>query len=278
MARFLLSLCLFSLLVTTGSNSVFAGEIDQDRQKALLRQKLTLLDNMLYRSKSTKSIMASDDEGAKSLIINARKQHSSAKSSLEIEDVDSAKKHADTALKMLSSAALLSKRMNRSSTADRTRYDELLKGIKYLEETAQQGLPESVTELVDQARKMADLDNYREAAKLLNQAYEEASMKIAETLDEKTVVYDLDFANPREEYQYELSRFNSSHTLVTYMRQHSKRPLSNKLVEKYMDDALQSHDKAVGNAEGDDYPGAIEKLEHANEMLQRLLRLLGAQL
>jgi len=278
MARFLLSLCLFSLLVTTGSNSVFAGEIDQDRQKALLRQKLTLLESLLYRSKSTESVMASDDEGAKSLIINARKQHSSAKSSLEIEDLDGAKKHADTALKMLSSATLLSKKKNRSSAADRTRYDELLRGIKFLEETAQQGLPESVTELVDQARKMAVQDNYREAARLLNQAYEEASMKIAETLDEKTVVYGLDFANPREEYQYELNRFNSSHTLVTYMRQHSKRPLSNKLVKKYTDDALQSHDEAVGNAEGDDYPGAIEKLEHANEMLQRVLRLLGAQL
>lgn len=278
MARFLLSLCLFSLLVTTGSNSVFAGEIDQDRQKAQLRNKVTLLESLLYRSKSTKSIMASDDEGAKSLIIGARKQYGSAKSSLEIEDLDSAKKHADTALKMLSSATLLSKKKNRSSAADRTRYDELLKGIKFLEETAQQGLPESVTELVDQARKMAVQDNYREAARLLNQAYEEASMKIAETLDEKTVVYGLDFANPREEYQYELNRFNSSHTLVTYMRQHSKRPLSNKLVKKYMDDALQNHDEAVGNAEGDDYPGAIEKLEHANEMLQRLLRLLGAQL
>lgn len=278
MARFLLSLCLFSLLVTTGSNSVFAGEIDQDHQKALLRQKVTLLESLLYRSKSTKSIMASDDEGAKSLIIGARKQYGSAKSSLEIEDLDSAKKHADTALKMLSSATLLSKKKNRSSATDRTRYDELLRGIKFLEETAQQGLPESVTELVDQARKMAVQDNYREAARLLNQAYEEASMKIAETLDEKTVVYGLDFANPREEYQYELSRFNSSHTLVTYMRQLSKRPLSNKLVKKYMDDALQSHDEAVGNAEGDDYPGAIEKLEHANEMLQRLLRLLGAQL
>ncbi len=133
--------------------------------------------------------------------------------------------------------------------------------------------------LVADAKALAAEDRWQEANDTLRLAQREINAAINAMLHEKTVVYDKNFETPEEEYQYELSRFESYLELIPVaieQKRPSKGALS--LIERYRDKGVSLRDQAKERAAGGDYKNAILMLQAATSNVRRSLRMAGVSM
>jgi len=260
--------------MATAHNEALAN----DKQKEMLNQKFALLDSMLNRSSSTNKILTGDNEEAKELVAQTKMRVVEAHSNFDAGDLDGAEQGINDALKLFYSAKATARKSQSSTMVQRSRYQELLQAIELLRELNDSPLPPDTVDLLSQARQHTQRDDYRQANKLLSRAYELLSADTAKAFDMKTVVYSLEFATPREEYEYELRRHDSSKKLISFMRERNNREGLDQILERYLQAARDLEDSAHIEAQRGDYPQAIQSMEKAGSEMQRALRVLGARL
>ena len=133
-----------------------------------------------------------------------------------------------------------------------------------------------VESMKSSAAKAALKGDYPKAVTELTQAQRLITKTIQKMLDSKTIVYDLKFESPKEEYEYELKRFGGYEELIPIAVE-AKKPAegAKKLMETYLAKGQKLRNAAIKKAAAGDYPTGIAMLLDATKEVRRALRMVG---
>jgi tetratricopeptide (TPR) repeat protein len=253
---------------------------DTDKQQKVLQQKLALLNNMLTRGSTVKKIKDSANSEALSLLKQAEDLYKIANDSINEGNSENVSDVINDAIRKISAAAAKAKGQSGSTAAERSRYQELLGNINSLRTSAENDFTtnidlDPVDKLKQEARALTDKDDYTQALKKLNSAYQYIVTQMADNVSVTTVVYRLDFKTPKDEYEYELRRYNDNRELVSRMLfEHEKNP-TRMLIERYTEQADKTLELAMNHASEDKHDDALQTIEKANKELKRSMGMLG---
>ena len=133
-----------------------------------------------------------------------------------------------------------------------------------------------VATLMDEAQKLADKNDYVNANKKLEQAQHLITAAIQKMLHSQTIVYDLNFETPQEEYEYELKRFGGYEELIPVaVEQKKPNEGTKKLMDSFVEKGQKKRDIAIETAKEGDYPRAIAMMQDATKDIRRALRMVG---
>jgi hypothetical protein len=258
--------------------------VDAARQKIMLAE-------MMLQSKGAKAVAEGGEAAAKSSLSNAVAKIQGAKQEISAGNGTRAAQLADEALQLVS-AATKSASKDEAAKQQRARYTELRDTLHNFQESHRQNYERTVKKrgksaavdydhakvdaLVNEAQAAADKGQYNAANDALIKAERLVTQAIGAMLDAQTIVYDLNFDTPADEYAYELKRFASYEELIPVAIE-EKRPAESvvKLMDTYVAKGRSQRDEAVSKAKSGNYPDAISMLLSATEEIRRALRLAG---
>lgn len=255
-----------------------------------VKQKLMFAEMMLG-AQGTKRVLASENDKAKQLVTAAKKKLDEGREQSSADALPEALVLANQSLKMLSEAARLvpgDEEIAEQAENYRTTLMEIQDyqksyhdNIKRMEKSggvvddAKLDEKKLATTLA-KAKSLAEKKDYVRANKLLQQARTTVTGALHKILDSKTIVYDLKFDTPADEYDYELMRFSGYEELIPVAIEAKKpAPGAIKLMESFLSKARSRRDEAVAKAEAGDYPMAITMLLQATKTVRRALRMVG---
>lgn len=285
-AHLLLS-ALFVLLSGSAAADEAAPATAQPEQRAqLVKQKLLLLESLLNSSK-IRQLQESGSLDARDRVANAVKLRDQARSWMVSGDIEAAAKAVDESLRTATaasaaanSAPLLDPQLQQKQNADleqqvrnyQSAIDEALK---------KQGKPQDARQaalrgLLENAAADSAAERYGAANRKLTEAYRLAVTMLSELRAGETVVLDLKFATPADEYAYEQKRNHSHEMLTEMMVQEGKADGGNRAkFDQLVEAARQLRLNAESMAKAGDYKGAIRQLEDATGQLIKALQLTG---
>jgi hypothetical protein len=131
----------------------------------------------------------------------------------------------------------------------------------------------SVQAQLAQAQQLAQSNRLDEARVMLDRAYLTAKVSIESMRRGDTLVRSLNFANKREEYDYEVDRNDTHRMLVRVLL--GEKPGAQESAQKALDEAGRLRASATEAAARSDYEGAIRLLEDSTRALVRAIRGAG---
>lgn len=257
---------------------------------AMVNQKIMFVD-MLLKSGASKRVTSSSNDEAKAMQANAEKLAGSAKEKLKSGDNQVAYANAEEALSLLKQAARLVP--SEEEVAElKVRHSELKTSLANFEQSHEESYKRmvkskgeaaavdydktQVASLKTQSDELAKKGDYANANKSLEKAQHMVTEAIQQMLNAQTIVYDLNFETPQEEYEYELKRFVGYEELIPVaVEQKKPKEGAKKLMETYWKKGLQMRDAAVQKAEAGEWNVAIAMLQDATKEVRRALRMVG---
>jgi HEPN domain-containing protein len=256
---------------------------------AMVNQKLMFAD-MLVNSAASNRVKASDNEQAKVEQRKAEELLAQAKVQLKAGDNQTAYTNAEQSLTLFKSAARHVP-SEQEIVALKESYDELLHSIDNFKQSHEQSYKrmqkaggstavdydkKHVAALMDEAQKLTQKNDYVAANKKLEQAQVIITTAIQQMLNSQTIVYDLNFESPQEEYEYELKRFGGYEELIPIaVEQKQPNEGTIKLMESFVEKGRNKRNIAIETAKGGDYPRAVAMLQDATKEIRRALRMVG---
>ncbi len=258
--------------------------------KAKVEQKLVFAD-MMINSKGAKRVLASNNGEAKHLLASARKDLVSSREKLLAGALPEALALADQAVKGVGAASKMVPSEDAVAELSQ-RHDELLHEIEDFEASydsnyvrmAKAGdAPKDsgydkaqVASMKKEAQVLASKGDYAKANAKLEQAQAIVTRGLHKMLDSKTLVYELKFDTPADEYEYELKRFGGYEELIPVAVE-MKRPAAGalKLMDSFLDKGRKRRDEAKEKAAEGDYGAAVGMLQQATKTVRRALRMVG---
>jgi len=269
-----------------------SSQSKQEKQitQADANQKI-MFANMLMTSKNTQSIAKSNVSKAVELYKKAEQALESAKSQLKAGDNNNAYKNAEHAVELLKQSSKMVP--NESQLAHlKEQNKELLVSIKDFEASHKENYEriakkqgkdaavdydrKKVEQLKQEAAEFAAKGDYGKANENLDDAQHMITAAIHKMLNNQTIVYDLKFESPKEEYEYELKRYGSYEELIPIAIE-QKKPAESaiKLMESFVEKGKSLRDRAIQKAKENDYPTAIAMMQDATVEIRRGLRMVG---
>jgi hypothetical protein len=255
-----------------------------------VKQKIMFAE-MMIGGQGAKRVLASQNDEAKQLLSSAKQKLSEGREKSKSGALTEALALATQSLKLVGEAsalvpgeeemAQLAERYKSSLTEIKNYQKSYNDNIKRLEKSG--GVTDEIrmdekklAATLAKAKTLAEQKNYVHANKLLKQAQEMVTGALHKMLDSKTIVYDLKFDSPADEYEYELKRFTGYEELIPVAIEAKKpAPGAIKLMESFLSKARSRRDEAVAKAEAGDYPTAISMLLQATKTVRRALRMVG---
>jgi hypothetical protein len=283
----LLGLALWSgaVLVAVPDAATAQAATDAAPNRAVVEQKLRLLDSILGSPK-TAQIAAGGDAEAAALVAQARKGLEEARLALAAGDADRAGALLDQALKASTAASSRAARGG-PEDAQRARNRQMLEELNSYSASLSQAVLENggtggtaaiqrIDRLVAQAAQMTAGGRHGEAGRLIREALGLAVATLSELRAGQTVVLSLKFDTPADEYAYEQKRHQSNEMLIDTLLQEGKIDQGRRqLLDRYLEESFRLRSQAEQAARGGDYPGAIKIMEKANDQLMSALRASG---
>ncbi len=258
--------------------------------EAKVKQKLMFAE-MMVNGQGAKRVMASSDAEAKELLQEAKKDIAASREKLLAGALPEALALADKALKSVGEA---SRRVpSEDANAQQAKhYEELKRGLADFEASyannygrlAKAGkVPAEavydkakIAALKSEAGVLASKGEYAKANAKLEAAQSDVTMALHKMLDSQTLVYDLKFATPADEFDYELKRFTGYEELIPVAVEMKKpAPGALKLMDSFVEKARKRRDEAIDKAKSGDYPVAISMMREATKTVRRALRMVG---
>lgn len=260
--------------------------------QATLESKQRLVKLLLAQSPAVQRIPQSGNAQAKSKLAAAQALFAQAGAEADAGRADSAIKMLDQALLEIVSAARLVPDPAQMAAQERTRYGALREGIrsflglhKKLSARMAAANPqaraapldaERINGMMGKAETLAAAGNYQEANALLNNAYQSVVAALNKMLMAETIVYDLKFDSPQEEFQHELARNRSYEELIPLaLAQMNAAHDSALLSERHVQQSRELRELAQKQAAQGDYQTALKTIQDATGHLQRSLRVAG---
>jgi hypothetical protein len=279
--------------ITVGGEIPAAPEISAENltvSAAQVKQKLSFAEMMMGDSSPpAKRVAASANIEAKNLFAQAKQRLDGARAALNAGNNAGAMQAANESLQLISEAGSLV--AVEPTEGSKTRYEKLVDQLQGFEKSYQKNLerglkPKSGKELdkstfdrlVKEAEGFAAKEQYQDGVKRLEAANDMLTKALSSLLEAQPVVYDKNFATPKEEYEYESSRYDSYEELIPLAIE-QRRPSQQTVVMMHELEARAKEIRGEGKtlAAKGDHKQAIMALQAATERLQRALRLAGVE-
>ena len=274
--RCLISLLLAAIITGPAIASTSTG-LSGTPDPKLVKQKETLLNNLVKRTKSSERYSVPGNQKARDLIAEAEELAAIAREKLEVGDLEVAIQGLDEAFKRVFAATRMCRTETGSTFAEQVRYQDLQEGIDSLISGWDGSIDPKTEELIVDSRRLAEENNYRAAVEMLSQGYETVASAVALSRDGEIVVYSLDFALPKDEYDYEVRRYSGNRIIIELLLE--KHPGSTgALVESYVANAEALKESAEEKAGNGEFQAAVQDMEAAGKHQKRALSLLGIRL
>lgn len=284
------SICRHSLktilvALTICSTPLFA----ETNQKLILAQQKAKLVETLINAPAIRAAQESRNLEALALIEQSRQRLSQAGNAIDLARAEEAIEQLDEALRNISKASsLLTSDKPGAGSALRKQFDEHASQIESYRRTLQDMMnaPQTATAarqlivridgMVAEGRKLFDNGQHVEANKRMAATYKLAVEEISRLRDGQEVVMRLQFASPREEFDYEQKRYYSNEILIGMMiREDRATGEARNQVDTYLQGANAIKSEASGRAKAGDYAAAVKEMEKANLQLNRALQMMG---
>lgn len=254
-----------------------------------VEQKAAMLDRILNHSPVAARVLGSQHEQARRHFTNARELTLHARSLVADGQVRAADGVLNEAIYEVSKAQQLVPDPGTQQATERARYAQLEDSVAALRRTAAIALPnasparkgeteqalKSADQLVEQAVALARADKYIEANRQLDRALLVLLRDASTRLTGQTIVYDVRFANRREEFDFELARHQDFERLVPLaLIEFRPPPEARALVERHVAQAREL--RARGEASFSRDPiAAIKDVVDGTDALRRALQAAG---
>jgi len=279
--------------VTVGGEMRGAGGGQGMQQPAVtadqVKRKLGFAEMMVNSSSVAKWAEGGGNVEAQGLMDKAKVQIRTAQAALDAGKTSDAMAAVDEAVRLVSDVGRL---MPAESAKDyKIRYSELLDQIQGFDKSYQKNLDKGVKPksgkmldragfdaLMREASMYAAREQYQDAVKRLETANDMITEALGALLQAQTVIYDKNFATAKEEYDFELARYDSYAELIPLaIEQRGPLPQTVTMMNQLAGRAKEIHDEGTALAAKGDHKMAIMALQAATEKLQQALRLAGVQ-
>lgn len=249
--------------------------------RATLESKLRLVQLLLAQSPAVQRIPHSDSAPAKAKLAEARKLYERARAEAAPA---AALPLLDEALREIVAAARLVPDPQQAAAQERRRNGELRAAILTFQtlqrnaaaETSAPPDGERLDALVARADALSAGGDARGANAALTQAYQIVVSGLNRMLAARTIVYDLKFATPDEEFRHELARNSAYDDLVPIALAQVQLPQETlALAQNYARQSRGAREAAQRQAGGGDARAAVKTIQDATTHLQRALRIAG---
>lgn len=265
------------LLLVTGAQAQEARE--------QVERRLQSVGTLIESSSVARQIEASGEAAARAKRDSARLIHREAATTLERGDVAAASRLLDAAAREMVGGARLARPEQVAGAKQRRDYEARLESARALlaaqqRITAEKGsAPEAVDAtkrieagIADAERRAAD-GQLPEARAAVDRAYLVARVSIEALRRGDTLVRTLKFASAKEEYAYELDRYDTHRMLIQVLL--ADRPDSAAGMRGFVDKAAELRTEAEAQAAAGEHATAVKRLEEATRQLARAVRLGG---
>jgi tetratricopeptide (TPR) repeat protein len=260
-------------------------------QQVALENKTQLVKQLLSQSLVMQRIAQSGNAQAKKLLADAQALQAMAAAEAGAGRQEAAIKLLDEALRDVAAASRLVPDPVQMAVQERARYASLseatrtfvglYQGLSKRMAARQVAMPaaldlERVNGMMATADTLAGGGDHKGANVVLGDAYKSVVAALNKTLMAETIVYDLKFDSPADEFKHELARNRSYEELVPLaISQLNIARDSAQLSERYVQQSKGMRDAAQKAAAGGDYQAALKTIQEATSQLQRALRVAG---
>jgi hypothetical protein len=251
--------------------------------------KVELLGRLVNESAAAQRIAQSSDGQARELLDSATGAWQRAVQALESGQLRVAGRDAERGLADMADATRRVKDAGRERRLARERYDRLRKRVLSFSEAYRRVLAEKpdapatgwldqseVSRLLEEAGALAGEGEHASANRRLEQAANAVESALSEARHRETLLHELTFTTPEEEYSYELQR-NDSYALLVDMLGTKRQQTDTGL--QYLQRMLGENETLRKDAselyERGQVDAAIQALEEATRQLARTLRASG---
>jgi hypothetical protein len=260
--------------------------------EAEVRQKIALAEMFVDTSAAADRIRESGIQAANDLHRAARQNYLDARDAAARGDLDVALLLVDESMRIMSEASLYVPR-DIEGEAQRAQFEMFYEGARTFRDSYTDNVEHmrardrSKVRHVDlkridasmaRARSLADDGRYPDAIALLSEVQDTLTRALTEMLADETITYDLDFASPREEYEYELARYESYERLVPIaIEQKQPTEQARELMMRSVDRAKEIRGLVDPEVARGNYDDAILMLQGATSHIQRALQVVGVR-
>jgi hypothetical protein len=257
-----------------------------------LVQKMRFAELFIGQSAAAKRVMDSDNAMAKDLHRVAREHLESARLASLAGKNDEALRLVEDATRTMSEAALQVPVAD--GAAERMRFEQLYESVEAFQASYQRSYEQAakaqgksnlrsvdldrVRQIMDSARSLAEEGKYNEGISMLGGAQDALTSALTDMLANQTIVHELVFETPRDEYEYELSRYLGYEALIPLaIRQKNPNEQTVNMMTPLVDRARQVKALSEPEAAKGNYSEAILMLQGATSNIQRALQALGVR-
>jgi hypothetical protein len=257
----------------------------------MLEQKAAMLDRVLNQSPVAARVAGSGNETARKHFATARELLAHARELTTDGALRGADALLNEAIYEVSRAQQLVPDPGSQQAAERARFEQLENSVAALRRTALIALPATAPQrkesreqvvahadvLVDQATSLARSNRYIEANKQLDAALMLLLNDASARLAGHTIVYDVRFADRKEEFDFELERFRSFERLVPLaLLEFRPSAEARVLVDRHVAQATELRQRGEAQLSRDPL-AAIKDVTEGTDALRRALQAAGLQ-
>jgi len=250
--------------------------------------RLKFIGKLIHTSSAAKQVKASGIASAMSKHAEADKLYNEAVLAGKVGDskestrlLNLASKTMFQAVRLAKSDEVLKKKKKRDYESREESIRALLDAQKRVSEEKNVG--DSAEEVrvkigihMDQAKNLYDQQKYAEGRKVLDKAYNLLKISIESLRGGDTLVRDLNFETPEDEYHYEVDRNDTHQMLVKVLLKDKKpRPRAMDRIKKYIAESKVLRAAAEEQAGAGQFEEAIKTLENSTKSLVRAIRSAG---
>ncbi len=260
---------------------------DAAKRLQLAEQKAKLVETLI-NTPAMKAAAENSNSEVAAWAINSRLLFEQARAAISFARDEEAIEKLDEALRSLSRSSSMLTNDTNSANVLRRQFDEHAVQVESYRQTLQDmtSTPQTANsarqtiirldQLTHEGRKLLETGRLNDANIRMASAYKIAVAEITRLRDGQEVVMRLQFANPREEFLYELKRFHSNEILVGMMSKEERISLdTRKQVDSHFNAAVDLKNEANSKASANDYPAAVKYMEKAIAQLNRALQIIG---
>ena len=254
--------------------------------------KLRLLQMVVFTSHRAKAVEQSGNTEAIAMLEKAKQNYVQARLLLKDGNLVKSEEEIHKGYDSISKAFKLAVDKVNANLKAKQQYEELLESIKlyrleYKKLAIEKGVKvtrlldtEKLASLLEQASELAKEDRYQYAARVLAEVMSMLERTLSKARENETLVYELKFDTPKDEYDYELKRNRNYMAVVDMLLENlpenkkNRLPLINRMVEKNRK-LVEKSEQQLKSGKVDE---AIITLEEGSKALIKALRLGGLSL
>jgi hypothetical protein len=260
--------------------------------EAEVLQKIEFASTFINESAAAERIRESGVQAALDLQRAARQNYIDARDAVSRGDLDIALLLVDESMRIMSEASLHVPR-DIEGEAQRAQFemfyegartfrDSYVRNVELMRERDRSKIRQVDLRRIDQAmeraRGLADGGQYADAIALLTDAQSTLTRALTEMLADESISYELEFKTPREEYEYERSRYESYERLIPIaIEQRQPTEEAHALMMRSVDRAKEIRGLVDSEVARGNYPEAILMLQGATSHIQRALQVVGVR-